>query len=118
MGSYWETISGRRDPGIEVRSIDYFNARGMRRVFGRSDTFPLAGKRTYKRNMDIWLTREGRLLARFWARGCEVDNQSFEIVGLPHPLLWQKRSGLSEDWVPQRLRNEYDDWLVSNSYTP
>lgn len=115
MGAYWEAISGRRDPGIEVKSIDHFNARGMRRVYGRGDTFSLGGKRIYKRNMDIWLTREGRLLARFWARDNEVDDESFEIIGLSHPPLLEQNSGLSEEWVAQGLRKEYDDWLVSNS---
>ena len=115
MGADWKTISGSRDPEIRVKSIDHFNARGMRRVYGRGDTFQIAGRRAYKRNLDIWLTREGRLLARFWARATEVDDQSFEIVGIPDPDLKEKQSGLSEGWVPQRLRDEYDDWLVSNS---
>jgi len=115
MGAYWETISGGRDPGIEVKSIDHFNAHGMRRVYGRRDTFPIAGKRAYNRNLDIWLTRESRILARFWAEGTEVDEESFEIVGIADPSLREKQSGVSEGWVPQRLRDEYDDWIVSNS---
>jgi hypothetical protein len=114
----WSTISGPRGRGIKVKSIGHFNARGMRRVYGRGDIFPLDGQQTYKRNMDVWLTREGRLLARFWALGSEVDDESFEIIGLSHPPVREKEEGLSDEWVPQRLRNEYKAWVISNSETP
>jgi hypothetical protein len=117
-GAPWETTSGRQGRGISVESIDHFNARGMRRVYGRCDIFPLDGKQTYRRNMDVWLSRGGRLLARFWARGYEVDDESFEIIGLSGPHLREKEVELGESWVPQRLRKEYADWLISNSESP
>jgi hypothetical protein len=115
---YWEATPGRRGRGIKVKPIDHFNARGMRRVYGRGDVFLLNGKQTYKRNMDVWLTREGRLLARFWALGYEVDEESFEVIGLAQPPVREREARLSEDWVPQSLRNEYKAWLISNSLTP
>ena len=73
--------------------------------------------------MDVWLTRSGRLLARFWAPRYEVDWQSYEIIGLSQKNKkrwwdaagepdWAER-GLSEDWVPQCLRDEYDNWIIS-----
>jgi hypothetical protein len=56
----------------------------------------------------------GEVLARFWARGDEVDWLSLEVFGLSHPPPPKnKRFEKSEDWVPQCLRNEYDNWILS-----
>jgi hypothetical protein len=118
MSVYWLTTSISRGRGIKIEAVDHFNARGMRLVFGRSDRFPLDGKRYYKRNMGIWLTREGRVLARFWARGREVDDESLELIGLSLPYVPDRGSCLSEDWVPEKLRSAYDAWLISNAETP
>ena len=49
----------------------------MKRVFGRGDHF--SGRAAF--NMDVWLDRRGRLLARFWSRSEEVDNRSLELLG-------------------------------------
>lgn len=94
--------------GIEVNHVDHFDARGMRRVYGRGDHH--CGGRTF--NMDVWLTRSGRLLARFWSRSSEVDGVSLEIIGFS-PTLPPRRKGAALDarWVPQCLRDEYDDWI-------
>ena len=98
---------GRRGRGVKLKCISHFDARGMKRVYGRGDRF--GNGRTF--NMDVWLTRAGRLLARFWSCSSEVDWESYEIVGLPHPPVRGKEAGLSEDWVPQRLRTQYDSWI-------
>jgi hypothetical protein len=102
---------GGRGRGIKLKYISDFDARGMSRVFGRSVRFGYG--REY--NMDVWLMRTGRLLARFWSRSSEVDWESYEIVGLSHPPVRDKEIGLSEDWVPKRLRTQYDSWIISNS---
>ena len=116
--AHWEDTPGPRGRGIKVTLTRAFNARGMHRVYGRGDIFPLDGRKTYKRNMDVWLTHEGRLLARFWALGSDVDNESYEITGFSKRPVTEKKGKLSEDWVPQTLRDEYDAWLISNSETP
>ena len=55
---YWgEPFNG--EPNATLEAIGHFDARGMRRVYGRGDHF----KRVF--NMDIWKDRNDRLLARF-----------------------------------------------------
>src|ERR1017187_51966 len=103
---------GPRGRGIKVNNIAHFDARGMRRVFGRGISY-LGG---HDFNMDVWLTRSGRLLARFWSRSSKVDWKSYEIVGLPlTPPPTSKRREMDERWVPQCLRDEYDNWIVSET---
>ena len=112
MIAQWDT-SGASERGIRVIYIDYFDARGMRRVYGRGDWFGHGRKF----NMDVWLSKEGLLLSRFWARRDEVDWLSFEVIGSTQPQLPPGRIKLpiSEDWVPQILREEYDNWILSES---
>jgi hypothetical protein len=95
-------------PGIKVNCIEDFDARGMRRVFGRVDHYG----RDCTFNMHVWLTRSGRLLARFWSRSSEVDGMSLEVVGFS-PSLPPREKGAPLDarWVPQLLRDEYDYWI-------
>jgi hypothetical protein len=98
----------RGAPGIKVNYIEDFDARGMRRVYGRGDHH--SGGRTF--NMDVWLTRSGRLLARFWSRSSEVDGVSLEVIGFSPTLSPTiKGAALDARWVPQLLRDEYDHWI-------
>ena len=95
-------------PGTKVNYIEHFDARGMRLVFGRGDHFGVG--RTF--NMDVWLTRSGRLLARFWSRSSEVDGISVEVVGFSPTIPARKKGApLDARWVPQLLRDEYDSWI-------
>ena len=92
-----------------LEEIDHFNARGMRRVYGRGDTFP--ERRTF--NMDIWKDKHDRLVMRFWSRNIDVDWESYEIMGLDAcsiPTLVSK-SELVDSWVPKAVRNAYEDWI-------
>jgi hypothetical protein len=97
-------------PSIRVDNIDHFDARGKRWVYGRGDHF---GKLTV--NMDVWLAKDGRLFARFWSRNDEVDWYSYEIVGLSFPKRGKNRAveEFGEHWVPDCLRQEYDNWVLS-----
>ena len=95
---------------IRIEGIDHFDARGKRRVYGRGDHF---GRLVL--NMDVWQSLYRRLFVRFWSRNEEVDWYSYEIVGLidieshdDTPL-----SGSGEHWIPECLREEYDNWVVS-----
>ena len=105
----WER-DGRRGREIKLTCVDHFDARGMRRVYGRGDH--LGRGRTF--NMDIWLTRSDRVFARFWSRSSEVDAESFEVIGVSvtPPPSGQKYE-LDELWAPQCLRDEYDNWILS-----
>lgn len=109
MITEWEH-KRRLSRGISVNYIDAFNARGMRRVYGRCDYFGRG--RTF--NMDVWLTKDGRLLARFWARRDEVDCYSLEVIGHTLPIVQNNRNyEANEEWVPQCLRVDYDNWVMS-----
>jgi len=92
-----------------VEEIEHFDARGMRRVYGRSDQF--ARYRSF--NMDIWKTCGGRLLMRCWSRCEDIDWRSFEITGVDLTEIpeREKSSGFQESWVPQAVRRVYDHWI-------
>jgi hypothetical protein len=105
----WER-PGLRGSRINVNQINHFNARGMRMVYGRGDHF--GGGRAF--HMDVWVTKEGRILARFWSYRSEVDSASFEVEGLSLTRSPRVVKGeMDERWVPQRLRVEYDEWILS-----
>ena len=92
-----------------VTEIAHFNARGMRRVYGRGEVFP--GGPSF--NMDIWLTRDGRLLMRCWSRCNEIDDRSFEINGIPQASIPVRQAGdtFAESWIPLAVRQAYGCWI-------
>jgi hypothetical protein len=99
---------GIRGSRIRVNHISKFDARGMRRVYGRGDHY----SRREVFNMDLWLTKDRRLLARFWSRSSWVDDASLEVTGFSPALpLPKKGVALDERWAAQCLRDEYDDWI-------
>lgn len=103
---FWERPS-HADLGATVHLIEHFNARGMRRVYGRCDHL------NRRLNMNIWRTSNNRLLSRFWSRNGDVDGVSWEIIGVSDaPQL----SGppFDDGWIPNCLREEYDKWVISN----
>ena len=106
--AYWDT-EAPIGPSIRVEEIDHFDARGKRRVYGRGDIFDRLAL-----NMDIWRSRNGRLFVRFWSRSKEVDWRSYEIVGLLDIESHEDTptSGFSEEWIPECLREEYNDWVL------
>ena len=58
-GVGWETRP-RTNRHVRWEFADDFNARGMQRVYGRADHFG-----SWIGNMDVWRTKDGRVLARF-----------------------------------------------------
>jgi len=105
--SHWE--SDAPDTDALVSEIEHFDARGMRRVYGRGDHFG----RHCSFNMDIWKTRDGRLLMRCWSRCEDIDWRSFEIkeVDLAEISESPKCTGFIESWVPGAVRQAYDQWI-------
>ena len=96
---------------VRIEYIDAFDARGMRRVYGRSDHF--GHKAAF--NMDIWRDRSGKLFARFWSRNAEVDDVSISIQGIAAQSIPKraKESAFSDAWIPEAVRAEYEDWILS-----
>jgi hypothetical protein len=104
---FWDTTAPATQAHAEW--IEHFDARGMRRVYGRGDRFG----RDATFNMDIWKTCDGRLLMRCWSRGSEIDDRSFEITGVDVSAIppRDKEHGLPESWVPKAVREVYEEWI-------
>lgn len=105
---FWNTPDPKdSDPAVSVVSIDHFNARGMRRMYGRSDH--LGGGF----NLDIWRKKDGRVFMRCWSEYGDYEPASFEIVGVnpPLPHLQNGVPQLSEDWIPLVVRDAYEEWV-------
>ncbi|NLF15931.1 MAG: hypothetical protein GX595_01550 [Lentisphaerae bacterium] len=100
----WETPS-QHDDRWQVVGIDWFKARGMRRVYRRAEYF---GHLCL--NMDVWHTRDGRLLARFWSRSAETDCYAYEVTAFEPP---QCDGEYGENWVPKCLRHVFGNWVLS-----
>lgn len=94
---------------IHWKYIGHFDARGMRRVYGRGDHFG-----SWTANMDVWRTRDRRVLARFWSRSHDVDTCSCEVFGLTVPDFDAEHVPADgERWIPRCLRDAYDNWVIS-----
>jgi len=90
---------------ISVEMVGPFSARGMQNVYGRGDHF---GGRQPVLHLDLWKSKDGRLLVRFWSRGSEVDDESYEVR-------WKERTDYppqDERWVPEVVRRAYDNWVI------
>jgi len=102
----WQTDPPR---GLRVRIawIDRFDARGMTRVYGRSDRW---GSRAAF-NMDVWRDRDYRLFARFSSRNDHIEDISLELIGCPRELIPRCAGDADEYWSPKALRDAYADWV-------
>ena len=92
----------QQDAGVKLDAVEAFSARGMTRLYGRGDHF---GGRTL--NLDLWRAGDGRVLARFWSRSNEVDDESWAVTG-------GQTDAHGEQQVPQCLRDQYEAWARSN----
>jgi hypothetical protein len=104
--THWEN-SIAPDDGITLLDIPHFNARGMKRKYGRGDHFA----RGIVMNLDLWRNRHGQFLVRFWSRYSEVDGQSVQVIGqnVEYPFG-------DERWIPACLREYYDEWIHNNLF--
>ena len=100
---YWKS-EGPNSPEVYIEEIDYFDARGKVRVYGRGDHFV---EKDF--NMDIWRGRDRMMLVRFWAKDEDIDWRAFKIVGMLDTDITGSR--MMGDWIPYCLRVEYDDWI-------
>lgn len=97
------------DSAATMTAIDPFNAQGMRHVYSRGDNF----RERARLNLDIWRDRAGRLFVRFSSRSYEVDNESWELTGMPDTRLLGGRP-FTDRWVPECVRHEYNNWVIAN----
>ena len=104
----WQT-NGSRSKRISAIPIEHFDARGMRKFYGRADKFG-----TCCLYMSVWRTSKGRLLARFWSYNDEVDFYSYEISGLSSLANQSSSTEKNNEFlIPQCLRDEYENWVGS-----
>jgi hypothetical protein len=108
----WNTPA-RRSSKVELVVIPAFDARGMKFVYGRGEDY---GNRGYVFNMSVWLTKDHRLLVRFWAQSKGVSDKSLEVIGFSHkslPLTRDPGKNVygNEEWAPYCLRQAYSDWI-------
>ena len=107
----WDTRPPKGRTRIEM--IEPFDARGMRRVYGREDHHFY--RHRVKFEMNIWRDRKGILFARFSTRSPKVDvnELSFAIHGIRPSSIPERTNGarLSDAWIPRELRDEYSNWM-------
>jgi hypothetical protein len=84
----------------------------MRLIYGSGDHF----FKIAAFHIDVWLDRTGRLLARFWSRGSDVENLSLEIHGITADSIPFDSKGvcISDAWLPKVVRAAYEKWVISN----
>lgn len=93
---------------ITVREIDWFDARGSKRV---GESHHHVGGRAPLR-CEVFLSRDGTIRTRFWSNGGEVDAMCFEAAGLsPEQLESTKWS--DPDAFPGELAARWRDWFTS-----
>jgi hypothetical protein len=94
---------------VALEEIGHFDARGMRRVYGRGDHF--GRHRSF--HMDIWLARDGSLLMRCWSRCGDIDWRSFEIRGVNATIITDREMSapFQDSWVPDAVRQAYNRWI-------
>lgn len=63
--------------------------------------------------MYIWRDRGNRLLVRFWGRSTEVNDEAWEIIGVPDAHLLTGPP-FDQRWVPDCLRKQYERWVRAN----
>jgi hypothetical protein len=106
-GVFWDCSAPSVDASVE--EVDHFDARGMRRVYGREDCLG----RHHNFHLDIWQTSDGRLLMRCSSRCSEIEWRSFEIVGVDVAEIprGDKRVPAQDSWIPMAIRKAYDLWI-------
>jgi hypothetical protein len=111
QGVFWNT-QPRRSSKVELLDIDPFDARGMKRVYGRGDDY---SQRGHVFNMSIWLAKDDRLFSRFWARSKGIRDKSLEVMGFNHkglPLTYDAEKPFEiEVWASECLRDAYSYWI-------
>lgn len=103
----WHTKGLRRRKTIRLLRIAKFSTRGLTFVYGREDHFGT----TVVCKCDMWMRKEGRIFVRFHSPRRCLHSLSYELLGLKLPSKLERNTALMQPWVPEILRDEYDDWV-------
>lgn len=93
---------------IKLEDISWFSARGLKRLFV-VDHMRFGGKRKY--TMDIWSTKDGRMLMRFHNKCEDAENEAYEIKGMQPSDI--PKNVLPPTWIPDVINKEFDNWMTS-----
>jgi len=108
----WLDKSLKDNPDIKLEEIEWFDARGMKRLHCSDHLMPRKNGKYFKYSADIWSAKDGRILVKFSSRYSDADNYAYEIRGL-------KRNDLPEDakdtetWIPKCVVDEFWNWVRS-----
>jgi hypothetical protein len=86
-----------------------FSARGLKRLYA-ADHWQFEGKRKY--SIDVWSTKDGRLLMRFHNRCVEADNFAYQIKGMEYADIPKDEIG-TDAWIPDCVFQEFENWMIS-----
>jgi hypothetical protein len=98
---------------IELEFIDWFSAKGLKNIF-IADHVIFGGKRKY--TMDLWTTKDGRLLMRFHHKSEEAYNYAYEIKGMQFSDIPQDQipsDKFPPRWLPDVINKAFDNWMTS-----
>jgi hypothetical protein len=59
---------------LEIDAIEWFNARGMSRLYARADH-----QRARTCNLDLWQDKAGELRVPFWSRTEDIDDECWKL---------------------------------------
>ena len=103
--------------GISIEPCDWFNARGMNRIYTRAASLTIT-RIIYKPysltfNLDLWRNKSGGIFTRFWSRcrSWELDDEFREIRG------WEPSECaeiLPDNLVPLQIRLGYNELAWEN----
>jgi hypothetical protein len=94
---------------IKLEYVSWFSARGLKRLYA-ADHWQFNGRRKY--SIDIWSTKDDRLLMRFYNRCVEADNYAYEIRGMKYSDIPEDQIG-TEEWIPACVFKEFEKWMIS-----
>jgi len=116
---------GRKEP-IYLVYILPFSSRGMTRIYYSHHGYPVPKAELLRFtetcrethgfihincNLDMWQSKDGRIFIRFHANRRRLESPCFELLGHPAPPDPKNCMGVDEDWIPEVVRDAYDEWI-------
>jgi hypothetical protein len=104
---------GKTKKPIKLELVDWFSAKGLKNVF-IAHYMLFGGRRKY--TLDLWSTKDGRLLMRFHHKCVEADNYAYEIEGMQFSDIQKDMSQTLKfplKLLPKVITEAFDNWMAS-----
>ena len=98
------------NPNIKLEDIEWFNARGMERLHASGHLIHGENGRYCQYLVDIWSTKDGRILVKFSSRHADLDNYAYELKGLKRNNLPRDAKDI-ETWIPKCVVDGFWNWV-------